>query len=126
MINRKSKQREAILRLLKRANSHPTAAQIYEQVREEIPKISKGTVYRNLGVLRKIGLILELNLNGTNVSRYDAIRENHYHFRCEKCGRVFDIDEPVDKDLDRRVTLKTGLKISHHELEFHGLCRDCQ
>lgn len=124
-MRRATKQREAILRYLRNNNSHPTADLIYEQVREEIPHISKGTVYRNLKVLRVIGQVLELNLKG-KLSRFEANKCPHYHFRCESCGRVFDIDEPVDKDLDSRVAARTGFTVSHHQLEFRGLCHDCQ
>jgi Fur family peroxide stress response transcriptional regulator len=105
--------------------SHPTADQIYDEVRKKIPNISKGTVYRNLKVLQEMGLISELNLNDT-ASRFEAKQESHYHFRCEKCGLVLDIDEAVDRALDRRVASKTGLKIHNHQLEFRGLCHDCQ
>jgi Fur family peroxide stress response transcriptional regulator len=124
-IKRQTKQREAVLRFLRGTYSHPTADQIYDEVRKEIPNISKGTVYRNLKVLQEMGLITELNLNGA-VSRFEAKRESHYHFRCEKCGRVFDVNVPVDKELDREVSSRTGLKISYHQLEFRGLCHDCQ
>ncbi len=82
-------------------------------------------MYRNLKVLQEMGLVSELNLNGT-VSRFEAKQESHCHFRCERCGRVFDVNEPVDKELDRKVALRTGLKIFHHQLEFRGLCHDCQ
>jgi Fur family peroxide stress response transcriptional regulator len=122
---RETRQRRIILEILKRTTAHPTADRIYEEVRKTIPNISKGTVYRNLKILRDTGQISELDLSGT-VSRFEARRDNHYHFRCEKCGRVCDVDEPVDTGLDRRVARKTGFKISHHQLEFRGLCRDCQ
>jgi Fe2+ or Zn2+ uptake regulation protein len=124
-MNRQTKQRQAILTLLRGISSHPTADQLYDEVRKEIPNISKGTVYRNLKVLQEMGLVSELNLNGT-ISRFEAKQESHYHFRCEKCGRVFDVDEPVDEELDQRVANKTGLKISYHQLEFRGLCHECQ
>jgi Fe2+ or Zn2+ uptake regulation protein len=124
-MHRQTKQRETILRLLRGTYSHPTADQIYHEVRKEIPDISKGTVYRNLKVLREMGLVSELNLNDT-VSRFEIKQESHYHFRCEQCGRVLDVNEPVDRGLDRRVASKTGLKIHHHQLEFRGLCLDCQ
>ncbi len=125
MNRRETKQREAILRVLRNTRSHPTADQIYDEVRKEIPNVSKGTVYRNLQVLQEDGAVSELNLNGT-LSRYEAKQESHYHFRCEQCGRVFDLDEPVDKELDERVSKKTGFKVSHHQTEFRGLCKDCQ
>jgi Fur family transcriptional regulator, peroxide stress response regulator len=124
-MNRQTKQREAILRLMRGTYSHPTANQIYDEVRKEIPNISKGTVYRNFKVLREMGLVSELNFNGT-VSRFEAKRESHYHFRCERCDRVFDVDEPTNKELDRRTAKRTGFKISYHQLEFRGLCHDCQ
>ncbi len=122
---RKSKQREAILGLLKGTNSHPTADWIYEQVRKEIPNISLGTVYRNLKLLKQEGKVLELDLAGT-LSRFEANGRNHHHFRCEQCGCIFDVDEPVDEEIDERVARKTGFKVSDHRLEFRGLCEDCQ
>lgn len=124
-MRRETRQREAILRVLRNTKSHPTADLIYEEVRKEIPNISKGTVYRNLKVLREGGQISELNLNGT-VSRFEAKQESHYHFRCEQCGRVFDVDEPIDRALDGKVAKRTGFKISYHQLEFRGVCHDCQ
>lgn len=125
MIRRETKQREAILNVLRRADSHPTADDIYDEVRKVIPNISKGTVYRNLKVLSDTGKISELNLSGT-LSRYEGKPESHYHFRCERCRRVFDLEEPVHKDLDESVSKSTGFKVSYHQLEFHGICTDCQ
>ena len=125
MIRRETKQREAILNVLRSADSHPTADWIYDEVREVIPSISKGTIYRNLKILRETGEISELNLSGT-VSRFEGWQEKHYHFRCEKCGHVFDLEEPVSNKLDKRVAKRTGFRISYHQLEFRGLCKDCQ
>ena len=125
MRRRDTKQREAILNLLRHADSHPTADWIYGEVRKVIPNISNGTVYRNLKILRETGEISELNLSGA-VSRFEGRQEHHYHFRCEKCGQVFDVEEPVNNELDKRVSIKTGFKISYHQLEFRGLCKDCQ
>jgi len=122
---RKSKQRDAIQRVLRSTNTHPTVQWIYDQVRHEIPNISMGTVYRNLKLLKKEGQIIELNLADA-LSRFDANEQNHYHFRCEQCGRVFDVDEPVNESLDKRIAEKTGFKVSHHILEFRGICADCQ
>ena len=124
-MRRETKQREAILRVLRNTRAHPTADWIYEEVKKEIPNISKGTVYRNLQVLQEDGAVSELNLNGT-LSRFEAKQASHYHFRCEQCGKVFDLDEPVNNELDERVAKRTGFKVSHHQLEFRGLCIDCQ
>lgn len=122
---RNTKQKEVILRILKSTNSHPTADWIYNEVREEIPNISLGTVYRNLRLLCGSGEILELGLCGT-MTRFDGRVDNHYHFRCEICGRVFDVDEPVDEEINQRVARLTGFKISCHRLEFRGICKECQ
>jgi len=94
-------------------------------VKKTISGISLGTIYRNLRLLTKSGQISELSLAGS-VSRFDGNAQNHYHFRCEQCGRVFDVDEPVDKTIDTRVAQKTGFKVIRHRLEFRGLCQDCQ
>jgi len=124
-VSRKSKQKEAILRVVKSTKSHPTADWIYEQVRGEIPNISLGTVYRNLKLLKQDGEILELCLAGA-LGRFDGNVQNHYHFRCEQCNRIFDVDEPVDKTINDKIARKTGFKVTHHRLEFRGLCQDCQ
>ena len=124
-MQRKTKQREAILSVLRSTTSHPTAAWIYEQVRKEIPDISLGTVYRNLRLLGEAGEIMEIDLSGT-FSRFDGNQDNHYHLRCERCGRLFDVDEPVNTEIDERVARKTGFQISYHRLEFRGLCQECQ
>ncbi|MCX8126313.1 MAG: transcriptional repressor [Dehalococcoidia bacterium] len=124
-LRRDTVRRRAILRFLRTTTAHPTADQIYEEVRKEFPSISKGTVYRNLRLLQEMGLVVELDLEGA-VSRFEAKCDDHYHFRCEKCGRVIDVDVPVDRELDRRVSSRTGLTVFYHRLEFRGLCNDCQ
>ena len=122
---RESKQRKTILKIIKSANSHPTADWIYEQVKKTISGISLGTVYRNLRFLVESGQISELDL-ASGVSRFDGNAQNHYHFRCEQCGCVFDVDEPVNKMMNAKVARKTGFKVTHHRLEFRGLCQGCQ
>ena len=124
-MERKTKQKEAILEVLRGTNSHPTADWVYNEVRKDIPNISLGTVYRNLRLLCESGEILELDLCGT-LARFDARKENHYHFRCEECGRVSDVDMPVDEEIDRRATQNTGFRVSYHRLEFRGVCQGCQ
>jgi Fur family transcriptional regulator, peroxide stress response regulator len=123
--SRETKQRNAILGFLMNTRSHPTADQIYETVRKTIPTISKGTVYRNLQVLIDIGIVSVLDIRGT-LSRYELKQETHYHFRCDACGRVYDLDEPVDPGLDDRISKRTGFVVSGHQTEFRGRCADCQ
>ena len=123
-IARKSIYKEAILRVIRGTSSHPTADWIYEEVRKDIPKISFGTVYSQLRTLKSTGEILELDLSG-NPSRFDGKVDNHYHFRCERCSRVYDVDEPLDTAINERVARKIGLRITHHVSEFRGICSDC-
>ncbi|MBE3575688.1 MAG: transcriptional repressor [Firmicutes bacterium] len=122
---RMTRQRKAILETLRSTKSHPTADWIYEQVRHQIPDISLGTVYRNLKLLKEQGEILELNY-GSTFSRYDGNAANHYHFRCEECGRVFDVDLPVSCALEHELEAKTGFEVHSHRLEFYGLCSGCR
>ena len=124
-VTRKTKQKEAILEVLKSTDRHPTASWIYEQVRKKMPHISLGTVYRDLKMLARNGDILEIDFT-SNPSRYDGNTGNHYHFRCLKCDNIFDVDEKVNKEIDRRVAQKTGFEVLYHCLEFHGLCQQCQ
>ncbi|MFP3975151.1 MAG: Fur family transcriptional regulator [Dehalococcoidia bacterium] len=122
---RRSKQRDTILKVLRSTTSHPTVDWIYDRVREDIPNVSLGTVYRNLNQLKQEGVIQELNV-GSGPSHYDGTPENHYHFRCVKCGRVFDVDKPVNHELEREVEQKSGFRVLYHQVEFYGLCPDCQ
>jgi len=122
---RLSKQREAILRVLSGTTSHPAADWVYEQVRKKLPRISLGTVYRNLRLLTQEGIISELDFAGTP-SRFDANIQPHSHFRCERCSRIFDLAEPVHKEINERIARKTGFEVLNHQLEFSGLCKDCQ
>lgn len=122
---RKTKQRELILRTLRSTKSHPTADWIYERVKEEMPSISLGTVYRNLGILKDLGEIRELSY-GSKYSRYDGNPKNHYHFVCTNCDTVIDLEElPVNKELDKKVSLQNNVEVFYHRTEFYGLCSEC-
>jgi Fur family transcriptional regulator, peroxide stress response regulator len=122
---KQTKQRELILLILQGTGSHPTADWIYDEARKKMPQISKSTVYRNLGILLERGEIATLNLSGT-ITRYEIKQRLHYHFRCEQCGKVCDLEDPVEEDLDRKVEKKTGFQVNYHQIEFRGLCQECQ
>lgn len=123
--NKKTKQREAILRVLRSTHSHPTAFWIYEQVREEIPHISLGTVYRNLNLLRDKGEVLQLDFLRP-LSHFDGRTDPHYHFVCNGCHSILDLTEPIDAELNNTVAERAGFKVLLHHLEFEGLCHNCQ
>ncbi len=118
-------QRMTILEVLKGVKTHPSADWIYDEVRKKLPHISKGTIYRNLKVLEEDGAILVLNVDGV-VGKYEIRQNNHYHFICEKCGTIIDLNGPTETKLNMKYAKKTGFKITHHQLEFRGLCKDCQ
>jgi Fe2+ or Zn2+ uptake regulation protein len=122
---KRSKQKEVILRIMKSTTSHPTADWVYAQARKEIPNISLATVYRDLKLLKDSGELLELDL-GQGPSHYNGDTTDHYHFRCERCGQLFDLEEPVDTTVDERVARKAGHDVTHHVLEFRGICKDCR
>jgi Fur family peroxide stress response transcriptional regulator len=124
-MHRETKQKRAIFKVLAGTKSHPTADWIYNEVRQEIPNISLGTVYRNLRLMADEGEITEVDMAGAH-SRFDARQGNHYHFRCQTCDAVCDVEEPVHQTLDKKVARMTGFNISHHRLEFRGVCSECK
>ena len=121
---KRSKQKEVIVRILKSTSSHPTADWVYEQARKEMPNISLATVYRNLKLMKDSGELLELDL-GQGQSHYDGNTTNHYHFRCDRCGKLFDLELTVDTAIDDKIARETGHNITHHVLEFRGICKYC-
>ncbi len=125
MIHKRSKEKLAILEFLKRTNLHPTADVIYSEMRKENPGISLSTIYRNLRFLKEEGEIKELGLAG-GLSRFDGETRPHYHFRCDRCGRVFNLEEPFNDNFNRRIADKTGFQVTDHVLEFRGLCIECK
>ena len=121
---KRSRQREKIYQVLTKTVAHPTAEWVHEQVRSQIPRISLGTVYRNLHILTAQGKIQELDF-GQGLHRYDATVDQHYHFVCERCGVVRDLEVPPQQDLHDRVRDMVPGKITNHRLDFFGVCTDC-
>ncbi len=124
-VKRYSKQRDCIMRVLSGTSSHPTANWIYDKVREEIPNISLGTVYRNLAVLSDEGDILKLAV-GDGTEHYDACIKPHYHLYCKNCGGVYDIDIDYLDGLDQRVIKSSDIEVDYHRVMFYGTCSKCK
>ena len=112
-----SRQREAVLVYLRSTKSHPTAEQVYQKIREEFPKISLGTVYRNLNLLADCGEILRLNC-GDGVEHFDATTTPHNHFICRRCRQVIDLEADWDFELDTKMDDEFPGKIEGHEIYF--------
>jgi Fur family ferric uptake transcriptional regulator len=118
-------QRKAILEELRKADSHLTADEVYELVRARMPRISLGTVYRNLEILSRLGMIRRLESGGAP-RRFDGKTNDHYHLRCLRCGRVDDAPIARQTALEESIQGLTDYEIIGHQLEFIGLCLTCR
>jgi len=118
-------QRQVILEELRKVNTHPSADEIYEMVRQRLPRISLGTVYRNLEILAARGEIQKLEFGGS-LKRFDGVAEGHYHIRCLDCGRVIDAPSDFDVCITPDLSEITDFKIIGHQLEFIGICPACR
>ena len=123
--SRMTKQRRIILEEVRKVKTHPTADEVYQMVRERLPKISLGTVYRNLDVLSESGDILRLESSGSRY-RFDGNTDNHYHVRCVHCGRVDDLEGVRISVPEARVQAAVDYDIVGHRLEFLGICPACK
>ena len=116
-----SRQRAAILEELRSRRDHPSAEMIYEAVKIKYPKISLGTIYRNLSLLCDTGDIIKV-CQASGGERYDGFTNLHNHFVCKKCGKVIDlaskvpIKEPKNKDIG---------EVDSQSIIFYGSCKDC-
>lgn len=122
---RMTQQRKIILEELKNLHSHPTADEVYDAVRKRMPRISLGTVYRNLEILSQWGLAQKLDVAGTR-RRFDGSMEEHYHVRCVGCGEVEDVPVEPLRDLEASVRSNTDFEIIGHRLNFLGRCPMCR
>jgi len=121
---RMTKQRKVILEELRRQHTHPSADEVYRMVRHRLPRISLGTVYRNLEVLVQMGEIQKLELSGS-LKRFDWDTDKHYHIRCVRCDRVDDAPIAPLNQLENELYGATVFEIIGHNLEFKGLCPEC-
>lgn len=121
---RMTQQRRVILEELRRLKAHPSADEVYEIVRKRLPRISLGTVYRNLEILSELGLIQKLEISGS-IKRFDWRNEKHYHIRCINCDRIDDAPIKVLENVEHSLDGSTGYKVTGHSLEFLGLCPVC-
>lgn len=118
---RDSRQRRIIQDYLKDNHSHPSANQIFNHVRTRMPNVSMATVYRNLGILIRLGRIQKLTTGST--SRFDSVTNWHFHLICQICGSIVDIDHPsIPKDY---FNIPDGYELKGCNLEIIGICQQC-
>ena len=125
---RNTKQRKAIFDAIENHGGHLTADDIYRLVKRRFPRLSLGTVYRNLRVLVEQGGLRELDF-GMAVTYFETTKDSHYHLICRVCGRIADADIPVERRLQSVVghaRSLDGFRIENHRLDFIGVCAACQ
>ena len=120
------RKRDAILSCLRQTNAHPSAEMLFTQLKPQIPDLAMGTVYRNLTLFKKQGLISSV-ATVSGVERFDATTTPHVHFICTHCDAVIDLDEmQVPATLSSAAASCCGGQVSGCQLSFTGICRECQ
>ena len=118
---RLSHQRLKVLEYLNENMVHPTVDQIYKDLHEEVPTLSRTTVYSTLDALAAAGMVRRINIEDTE-TRYDINVEDHGHFKCETCGMIRDFTaEPQSMAPDEL----RGFQILDRNVYFKGVCPDC-
>jgi Fur family transcriptional regulator, peroxide stress response regulator len=124
--HRLTPQRIALLRLLAASDGHPSASQLYEQMKDQFPTTSLATVYKTLNVLKEMDEVLELRFSGDD-NHYDGNRPYpHPHLICVRCRKIMDPELTIAQELVQQVAQQSGYQIINHRLDFYGICPDCQ
>lgn len=124
MNKRNTTQRALVLEAVKELRCHVTADEVYDTIVKKYPNISRGTVYRNLNLLSDIGEIRKVEMP-SGADRFDHLCYEHYHARCIKCGRVFDVEMDFIADLGKNIKDTYGFEITGHDVIFKGVCLEC-
>jgi Fe2+ or Zn2+ uptake regulation protein len=122
---RATRQRLAILRLLRQSTTHPTAIDLHRRVLQEHPNISRKTVYEVLDSLVEAGLAARVTDEG-EPGRYEPRADPHYHARCRVCGRLYDLPAAADGPIRGRTPLPEGFEVEHIRVTFQGRCARCK
>jgi len=121
---RMTPSRRAILERVRHSASHPTADEVYREVRKALPRVSLGTVYRNLEILVRRGLIRIVDDAGGR-RRYDRTLEDHCHAQCRSCGRIEDVRVDAWPRLERLLEGECDFEIDGCRVNFVGICPEC-
>ena len=116
-----SMQRIKILEYLKSYKTHPTADMIYQALADEMPTLSKTTVYNTLKTFAEKGILVALSLFENEV-RYEYNTEPHIHFKCTKCNNLYDLDKAYDRYDENMID---GHKVNEHHVNLRGVCKEC-
>ena len=114
-----------VLETVNKLQCHATADEIYRTIVKEHPNISRATVYRNLNSLSESGDIRKREIPG-GPDRFDHICYDHCHVKCEKCGRLFDVDMEYVSGLEKNIRNDHGFTFTGYDIIFRGVCPDCK
>lgn len=120
-----TRQRNAVLQVIRERDDHPTANEIFQAARLRLPTISYATVYNSLRFLKEAGLVHEIKF-GDSASRYDRETDRHDHAICNGCGKLVDFDLPQAAELMQAAARKSKFRPESVHLTLRGLCPDCR
>jgi len=115
-------QRIQIFKFLMENRDHPTAKDIYKRISEKIPTLSKTTVYNSIKLFTKKGILKSMKIIEGEV-RYDINTDFHPHFRCRKCGKIYDLDSTIIFEVKKEID---GHLIEEQHIYYSGICKKCR
>lgn len=124
-VRRNTKQLSIILDTIKTMSRHFTAEEVYLEVKKENTGLGQATVFRNINKMAQEGILLKIEVPG-GASRYELSAPKHYHAKCIKCGRLFDVEMDYIPDLENKVKDPHGFQFSGHDIIFTGICSSCR
>ena len=122
---RVTRQRTLLLELISQGGEHLDAAELYRRAREKQPNFSLSTVYRTLGMLKKLGLVEELHFDDSHHYYEVPPAEEHHHMVCINCGKVVEFHKPLSRYIKKNVAEAKDFEIINTELRLTGYCPDC-
>ena len=114
-------QRLKVLEYLSNSTKHPTVEEIYKELKQEVPSLSKTTIYNTLNYLAELNLVKVLAIDD-NEAHFDAVTETHGHFKCDSCGEIYDFDIKMDSFSTENLD---NFKINEKVVYFKGTCPRC-
>lgn len=124
-MNRNTIQRSLVLEAVNKLRCHATADEIYKEIIKAHPHISRATVYRNLNLLSDRGEIRKVEIPG-GADCFDHNLHDHFHVKCERCGRVFDVDMEYVSGLEQNIKDSHGFDFTGYDIVFRGICPECK
>jgi Fe2+ or Zn2+ uptake regulation protein len=121
---RATSQRVVMHRLLRDSARHISAEELLVEASEKLPGVSLPTVYATLELFEQLGVVRRVN-GGGGTLLWDTRADAHHHMICRRCGRIEDMEAPLDLERARRVAAKSGFEADRAEVVVSGLCRDC-